>query len=135
VAQKADDASRAVSRGRGMILLVDDEEMIRAMASEMLAALGYSVVVSSDGQDALEYYKNHARKIDLVVLDIVMPRLGGFDCFMAMKAINPKIRALAFSGYVINDEVKRMLAEGARGFLHKPFDMKSLSTAIQNALD
>jgi two-component system cell cycle sensor histidine kinase/response regulator CckA len=100
----------------------------------MIQMLGYSVIVSSDGKDALEYYKDHFREIDLVVLDIVMPRLGGFDCFMGMKAVNPAIKAFAFSGYVINDEVNKMLKQGALGFVQKPFDVKSFSKAIQEAL-
>jgi signal transduction histidine kinase len=134
VEQKASEAPHEIPRGNGRILLVDDEEIVRNVASEMIQMLGYSVIVSSDGRDALEYYKGHFREIDLVVLDIVMPRLGGFDCFMGMKAVNPAIKAFAFSGYVINDEVNKMLKQGALGFVQKPFDVKSFSKAIQEAL-
>jgi CheY-like chemotaxis protein len=134
VERKASEAPHEIPRGNGRILLVDDEEIVRNVASEMIQMLGYSVIVSSDGRDALEYYKDHFREIDLVVLDIVMPRLGGFDCFMGMKAVNPAIKAFAFSGYVINDEVNKMLEQGALGFVQKPFDVKSFSKAIQEAL-
>jgi signal transduction histidine kinase len=135
VEEKAREVPQEIPKGHGRILLVDDEEMVRTVATEMIDLLGYSVVISSDGQNALEYYKSHWRDIDLVVLDIVMPRLGGYDCFMAMKEINPGIKAFVFSGYVVNNEVKKMLAHGAAGFVQKPFDIKSFSKAIQGALN
>jgi signal transduction histidine kinase len=134
VEQKASETPQKIPRGNGRILLVDDEEIVRNVASEMIQMQGYSVIVSSDGKDALEYYKDHFREIDLVVLDIVMPRLGGYDCFMGMKAVNPAVKAFAFSGYVINDEVNKMLEQGAVGFVQKPFDIKSFSKAIHDAL-
>ena len=116
------------------MLFADDEDIVRDMASEMIKELGYSVVTSRDGQDALEYYQTHAAEIDLVVLDIIMPRLGGYDCFKAMKAINPKLKGIACSGYVINDEAKKMLDLGAMGFIQKPFSLKTFGNAIQMAL-
>lgn len=128
------DKPGKLSSGQGTILFVDDEEMIREMASEMIKMLGYSVVTSKDGRDALDYYQTHAREIDLVVLDLIMPRLGGYDCFEAMKTINPKLKAIASSGYVINDEVNKMLDHGALGFIHKPFSITDIAKAIKAAL-
>jgi Signal transduction histidine kinase len=130
VEQKTGEGPSEISKGHGTVLFADDEEMVRAIASEMIKEMGYSVVTSIDGQDALEYYQTHSGDIDLVILDIIMPRLGGYDCFKAMKAINPKIKALACSGYVINDEAKKMLDDGALGFIQKPFSMKTFSKAI-----
>jgi|GEM_PF-1803308 signal transduction histidine kinase len=135
IEQKVTEAPKPLSKGRGTVLFVDDEEMIREMGSEIIKELGYSVVTSKDGQEALEYYQAHAENIDLVVLDVIMPRLGGYNCFKGMKAINPKLKAIACSGYVINDEVTRMLDEGALSFIQKPFSIKSLANAIQAALE
>jgi two-component system, cell cycle sensor histidine kinase and response regulator CckA len=115
-------------------LFVDDEDIVRDMASEMIAELGYSVVTCKDGQEALEYYQAHASEIDLVVLDIIMPRLGGYDCFQAMKAVNPGLKAIVSSGYVINDEAEKMLDIGAKCFVQKPFSLKTFGKAIQTAL-
>jgi signal transduction histidine kinase len=134
IEQKAPEGPREISKGKGAILFVDDEDIVRDMASDMILELGYSVVTSKDGQEALEYYQMHAAEIDLVVLDIIMPRLGGYDCFKAMKAINPKLKGIACSGYVINDEAKKMLDLGATGFIQKPFSLKTFGNAIQMAL-
>jgi len=94
------------------VLFADDEDIVRRYGLGNDQELGYSVVTSRDGQDALEYYQTHAAEIDLVVLDIIMPRLGGYDCFKAMKAINLKLKAIVCSGYVINDEAQKMLDLG-----------------------
>jgi CheY-like chemotaxis protein len=104
------------------------------MASEAIKELGYSVVTSSDGQDALNYYRSHAEEIDLTILDIIMPHMGGYECFKAMKAINPKLKVIVCSGYVINNEARKMLHQGAVGFIQKPFSMKTLEKALQTAL-
>jgi signal transduction histidine kinase/ActR/RegA family two-component response regulator len=128
------EAPKDVSKGQGTVLIADDEEMIREMAAEMIRELGYSAVTSRDGRDALEYYQAHAAEIDLVILDIIMPQLGGYETFKTMKAVNPKVKVLACSGYVINDEVKKMLEQGALGFIQKPFSMKTIACAIQAAL-
>ena len=134
VEQKASDGPKEILKGHGSVLFADDEEMIREMASEIIKDLGYSVVTCKDGQDALDYYMTHTGEIDLVILDIIMPRLGGYNCFKAMKAINPGLKAIACSGYVINDEVKNMLDQGAMGFIQKPFTIKTFAKAIQSAL-
>jgi signal transduction histidine kinase/ActR/RegA family two-component response regulator len=134
VEQKTGDAVKEISRGHGTVLFADDEQAVREMTSEMIRELGYSVVTCADGQEALEHYQAHSTEIDLVVLDIIMPRLGGYDCFKAMKAINPKLKALACSGYVINDEVRKMLEQGALGFIQKPFSLKTFAGAIRSAL-
>ncbi|MDD5674694.1 MAG: response regulator [Chitinivibrionales bacterium] len=132
--QKAAEGARNVSTGQGRILLVDDEDVVRNMMSEMISAMGYSTITCGDGQEALDFYKSHSREIDLVVLDVIMPRLGGYDTFMAMKAVNPELKAIAISGYIVNEEVNKMLEQGTLAFLPKPFDTKLFSTAIHDAL-
>jgi CheY-like chemotaxis protein len=131
---KPSERQRGILKGQGAILFVDDEEMVREMASEAIKELGYSVVTSSDGQDALNYYRSHAEEIDLTILDIIMPHMGGYECFKAMKAINPKLKVIVCSGYVINNEARKMLHQGAVGFIQKPFSMKTLEKALQTAL-
>jgi signal transduction histidine kinase/ActR/RegA family two-component response regulator len=131
--QQTEEHPAIISIGHGTLLFVDDEDLIRDMASEMIRKLGYSVVTCCNGEEAVEYYKTHADKIDVVILDIIMPKMGGYACFNAMKAINPELKVIASSGYVINDEVKKMLDQGALGFIHKPFSFKILAEAINNA--
>ena len=108
--------------------------MIRDMASEMIKTLGYKAVLYADGQEALEYYRSHFSEIDLVVIDMIMPRLAGYNCFIALKAIHSDCRTLAISGYDANNEVQKMLEEGAKGFLHKPFTLAAFSKAVRDSL-
>jgi PAS domain S-box-containing protein len=116
------------------ILFVDDEEIIRSMALEMLGGMGYSVHTCVDGGEAIAYYREHHAGINLVILDIVMPHVGGFDCFAELKKINPALRALVSSGYSVNEEARRIMDAGALGFIHKPFDVKELARSIEGAL-
>ncbi len=120
--------------GRETILLVDDEELVREMARDILTHIGYEVVVCTDGEEAIEYYRRHHGSIDLVVLDMIMPRVGGYQCYSALREIDPEVRTLVSSGYAVNDEVKKMLHDGAKGFIQKPFEMSSLAKSVRSAL-
>jgi CheY-like chemotaxis protein len=129
------NAETPVARKEVNILLVDDEEVVRDMVARMLRSLGHNVVVCNDGLEALEYYKQEWQKVDLVIMDMVMPRMNGRDSFMGMLAINPKINAILISGYSIDGEVQRLLDSGMKGFIQKPFNTKDLDKAIERALN
>jgi CheY-like chemotaxis protein len=133
---KADEPETSVApvRGTANILLVDDERTVREMATDVLCDLGYSVATCADGQEAVEYYKEHWRKLDLVILDMVMPRLGGHETFVAMQKINPRIRALLSSGYSLNGDAQTILDEGVLGFVGKPYQRTDLAQKISEAL-
>lgn len=120
--------------GHGRILLVDDEEVVRATSAELLRHMGYDVVTASDGQEAVEYYRQFGHRIDLVILDLVMPRLGGGDCFRALKALNPNIEAILSTGYGLNETAQQLLDEGMAGFLQKPYQIRDLSEVIARVL-
>jgi CheY-like chemotaxis protein len=119
-----------IEKGIGKILVIDDEKLIREMASEILRELGYSIVTSIDGEEAVRYFNVHNREIELVLLDIAMPKMGGYDCFMRLKAINPSVKVIVFSGYSIDEEAQRILDQGALAFIQKPFDIQGLTEAI-----
>jgi PAS domain S-box-containing protein len=120
--------------GTGRILVVDDEETVRGVAREFLKRLGYQVLTASDGQEAVETYRASAQEIDLVILDMVMPRLGGRECFRALKQINPEVRAVLCTGYGFNVATQEILDEGMAGFLQKPYQMSQLSEIVAAAL-
>lgn len=130
------DAPHAASpaRGSARILLVDDDETVRAMAPEMLRDLGYRVTTCVDGREAVDYYRAHRNEVDLVILDMVMPEMGGRDAFVAMRQINPQVRAILSSGYSLNGEAQSILDEGVLGFIGKPYRHAELSTAVEEAL-
>ena len=87
-----------------------------------------------DGLEAVSYYKKHWRQIDLVILEMVMPQMGGRETFQRMKGTNPAVRAILSSGYSINGDAQTILNDGVRAFLQKPFQRTELSRVIAEAL-
>ena len=129
-----DGAPGRPERGTGRILLVDDESVVRNVASSMLSRLGYEVVQASSAEDAVERYRAEWPSIDLAVIDMVMPRVGGRECFLALKAINPSVVAVLSTGYGLNGKAQELVDEGMRGFIQKPYTLQDLSVAVATAL-
>ena len=134
VHKKNDDLPSDLQKGSGTILLVDDEETILRVGANMLEALGYEVIRAADGHEALELFRKNSDQIDLVILDMIMPGIGGGEVFDAMKAIKPDIKVLLSSGYSENGQAQEILARGCNGFIQKPFDLARLSRAISEIL-
>ena len=122
-------------KGSETILLVDDEEMILVVAQQLLARLGYQVVTAAGGQAAVEIFQRDPTRIDLVILDMIMPGLSGEEVFEQMRAVAPKARILLSSGYSEDGEAKAIMARGCDGFIQKPFDLILLSQRIREILD
>lgn len=116
------------------ILLIDDNEIVRSIGEDMMMSLGYTVVTKSDGIEGLEYFKKYKDEIDVVILDMVMPRMGGGQAYEEMRKIDEKVMVVIASGYSLNREGKHLLEKGAREFVQKPFDMGQLSRALHNIL-
>lgn len=121
-------------KGTGTALLVDDEEVILEVGRELLEALGYRVLLAQDGKEAIKVYGENQDKIDIVVLDVVMPGMGGGEAYDSMKDINPDIKVLLSSGFSIDGEASKILERGCNGFIQKPFTMKELSGEIGKIL-
>jgi len=120
--------------GHGCILVVDDESIIRNMASELLMTLGYDVLLAEDGEAAVEIYRREQSRISLVLLDMVMPKISGRETFFRMRAIDPDARILFSSGFTREGGVGELLALGAAGFVQKPYRLSVLSKAIADAV-
>ncbi|MFI5403221.1 MAG: PAS domain S-box protein, partial [Planctomycetota bacterium] len=129
----AAEASEVV-RGTGRILVVDDEEVVRGAAAAMLRHLGYDVVALSDGEEAALYYRHFGERIDLVLLDMVMPKMGGRECLKALKEIDPKVKVVLSTGFGLNEAAQTILDEGAIGFAQKPYRAADVSQVIAAAL-
>jgi CheY-like chemotaxis protein len=121
-------------RGTGRILIVDDEHSFLGISKFILEDLGYSVVTSLNGKDAVRYYLKHYADINLVIIDLMMPELSGRDCFNEMKKINPSIKAIVSTGYGLNKEVETFLKDGACDYIHKPFESVKLSQVVARIL-
>jgi PAS domain S-box-containing protein len=131
-APKAPRAERRAVQGRGRILIVDDEAMVRAVASDMLQALGYEVLTANDGLEAVEIFKEAA--IDLVLIDLMMPNMDGRECFRALKEFDPAVRAVLSTGFSRDGAAQDILDEGMLDFVQKPYRMNQLSEVVARVL-
>jgi PAS domain S-box-containing protein len=128
-------AAEQFIKGAGTVLLVDDEEVILELARELLEVMGYRVLTATDGKEAVEVYKKNRDETDIVLLDMVMPNMGGGEAYDRMKEINPDIKALLSSGYGIDGEATQILERGCDGFIQKPFSVMDLSQKLRQILD
>jgi PAS domain S-box-containing protein len=117
------------------VLLVDDEDFILKVGSQILQELGYAVLTACSGQEALEIYSEKKDEIDIVVLDMIMPGMGGGETFDSIKALKLDAKVLLSSGYSIMGEASDILSRGCQGFIQKPFTMKSFSEKLRQILD
>jgi PAS domain S-box-containing protein len=120
--------------GNGTILLVDDEPFVLDVARQMLERLGYQVKAASDGNEAVAMFEQYRAEIDAVILDMIMPGMGGGEVFDKLQSISPDVRVLLSSGYSIDGEAEEIMNRGCRGFIQKPFSMDKLSTRIREIL-
>jgi PAS domain S-box-containing protein len=131
---KPDHEAVVMATGSGGVLLVDDEEILRAVGREMLEELGYTVYLAEDGEQALELFAAHRSEIALVVLDMIMPRLGGKETYLRLRQCEPDIAVLFCSGFHHEGTSAELIVLGANGFLQKPYSRSDLSRAVAEAL-
>jgi PAS domain S-box-containing protein len=125
----------SVTGGKEKILLVDDEEIIRDLGVQILGEFGYAVLTAPNGESALELYRNNPGEIDLVILDLFMPGMGGMRCLEELLKINPHLRIIISSGYVVDGSTEKTIEERARGYISKPFDREQILSLIRKVLD
>jgi PAS domain S-box-containing protein len=121
-------------RGSGLILVVDDEEMVRGVAQLSLETVGYEVVTAEDGEAALEIFRREGARIDAVLLDMTMPKMGGEEAFLEIRRLRPETRVILSSGFNEEESVDRFLGKGPDGFLQKPFQPQELIRAVRQLL-
>jgi CheY-like chemotaxis protein len=121
-------------RGSGTLLLVDDEDSVRMVARRILEQLGYHILVAANGAEALEIYRREQDRIDLVILDMIMPGMGGAEFYQKVKEINPMVKVLLSSGYSLDGEAQKVMAAGAQGFIQKPYRITVLSYKVAEIL-
>jgi DNA-binding NtrC family response regulator len=124
---------RYASIGNEKILFVDDESDILKIGKEILEKHGYEVMTAYTGEEAVKKYTE--MKIDLVILDVGMPGMGGLKCLQQILSINPQAKILICSGYALSDLVQKAMALGATDFLTKPFPIENLPRSARTALD
>jgi PAS domain S-box-containing protein len=121
--------------GQETVLLVDDEDMIIDVGTRMLKKLGYKVFTARDGKEAIAVFQKHQEKIDVIVLDMIMPQLSGGETYDQIKKIKPDVKVLLSSGYSINGQASEILKRGCNGFIQKPFNLQNLSQNLRAILE
>ena len=121
----------ARARGTGTVLVVDDDQIVRHALSNAIRTLGYDVLEASGGAEAVACYREHPNGIRAVLLDMIMPGMSGRATYVALRELDPKVRALLMSGYTMNEEVQAILDLGVRGFLSKPYSMEALARELE----
>jgi len=130
------EPEKAILRGRETILLVDDEKSITDVVGEMIRGLGYRLMTAESGEDAMDVYRANPGHIDLIIMDMIMPGLGGGAAIDAIWAENPAARIILSSGYSLNGEAQDILSRGGIiSFMQKPFELTELSQKIREILD
>jgi signal transduction histidine kinase/ActR/RegA family two-component response regulator len=122
-------------QGTETVLFVDDEEIIIDIGRQILSSLGYQVIMAKSGKEAIEIYRANKNKINMVILDMIMPDIGGGETYDRLKEINPEIKVLLSSGYSIDGQASEIMNRGCNGFIQKPFLIKQLSQKIRDILD
>jgi len=123
-----------IPKGEGLILVVDDEKIMREMAKEILEECGYNLIFAEDGENAVQLYKQRCKEIDLVVLDMVMPKMTGIEAYFEMKKINENVKVIIASGFKHDDRVEHLLKNGVKSFVQKPYTIDTLSKKVYYAI-
>ena len=123
-----------IIKGEGKILLIDDEELVRATSEAILEALNYDVLTASNGKEGVQAYNENKDSIDLVILDMLMPEMNGRETFIELKKINPEVKVIISSGFAEGNDLEALCKEGIKGILAKPFQIHELSQKIAETL-
>jgi len=129
-----DPVQESIDRGSGAVMLVDDEEMVLDVGREMLQHLGFSVTTASSGKEALRLFETSPHRIDLVILDLIMPHMSGGETYDRIREVDQGVKILLASGYSLDGQAKQILDRGCSGFIQKPFNMEQLSHKISEVL-
>ncbi len=122
------------ARGTETILVVDDETALRELLRVSLGQSGYTVLEAADGLEAVEVYRRKGRAIDVVLIDLVMPRMGGRETYLKIKELNPDVRAFFATGYGVDDIIDELVSMGACGIIRKPYEILTLENEIRRVL-
>lgn len=131
--EDAHEQEEALS-GRGLVLVVDDDPVVRATAEASLRKCGYDVLLADGGRRAVELFGEHAERIDVVLLDMIMPGMDGKACFAALREIDPSVKVIVCSGFAREPDMEALRAQGLSGILDKPYRIHALSRAVHDAI-
>jgi len=132
--EKVNTSENIITKGSGCILVVDDESIIRNTAHGILITAGYEVILAEDGISGAEIYKTEMKRISLVILDMIMPKISGKETFQKLKSINPEVKVIFASGFNNEGSVQDILNSGARGFIQKPYMISEFTKLVDEVI-
>jgi CheY-like chemotaxis protein len=132
--QAAPGPGRRPEGGIGTILLVDDEESVLEVTAQMIERLGYTVLRARSGREAVERFRESSDRVSLVILDMIMPEMGGGEVFDELKRINRHVKVLLASGFSLQGQAREIMNRGCIGFIQKPFTLEDLSFKLRSVL-
>ncbi len=132
--QEPDPADSERWRGRGTVLVVDDEEAVCSVGEQMLSRMGFSVLTAGDGRQAVEMFGANSDQIVCVLLDLTMPHMDGEQAFQQFQRIRPDVSVILCSGYNEQDATRRFAGKGLAGFVQKPYNMAEVRKTLMQIL-
>lgn len=133
--ENVEESSSVVVGGSETVLWVDDEEFVCDMGKQFLTPAGYTLLTATRGKEAIEIYSKQPSEISLVILDLIMPEMGGVRCLEELVRINPQVKVIVSSGFVSDETEKNVKTLGAKGFITKPYNIKQLLKTVREILD
>jgi two-component system, cell cycle sensor histidine kinase and response regulator CckA len=134
-AKERETTNEALPHGKEKILIVDDQQIILDVGGAILKRAGYQVLTAEDGIKAIELYKANPDEIDLVILDLSMPRMSGRETLIELRKLNPKLKVMISSGYDDRNSITDLISKGACGFLQKPYRIHQILQAVRKVID
>lgn len=124
-----------IQRGEGLILVIDDEQIMRQTAKSILEECGYDVLLAGDGEEGVQMYKKHHDRIKAVILDMVMPKMSGEQAYIELNKVNNSVKVLLASGFKQDARVESILELGVKGFIQKPYGLVNLANSIHDVIN
>ena len=120
---------------KGVILFVDDDELVLEVGGKMIQRLDYEVLIARDGEEAIELFKKYKAAVDVVILDMRMPGMNGATVHDYIREINPDTKILLASGYLENGHARDIIAHKYNDFIQKPFEFDQLTNKIKGMME
>ena len=133
--KKIREEKRFIHKGEGLILVIEDDAIMRKTARDILQFVGYSVISADNGKEGVEAYRQKSKDISAVLLDMIMPVMSGKEAFIEIKEINPNAKILLVSGFRQDARVEEVMQMGADGFLQKPYSLENLTRTMKEIID
>lgn len=136
--EESDEVSETkekIQKGSGTVLLVDDEETLRILNKELIESLGYSVVLASNGLEAIKEYSDRFGEIDIVLMDMIMPVMNGSEAFYKIRKIDDNSKIIIASGFTYDKNIDVLMKAGLKGFIHKPYSVSAISKLLKEVME